>query len=384
MTNFAGNLYSLLSESSQKVAGAVSGPAAKGQGRHVKFKKRDLIFILRNVAILVENGLALPKALETLFQEKSLLKYAAMLRDIQHRVDSGEAFSDALAAYPQTFNDLLVNQIRIGERSGTIPATINRLVNQLEHADNLKSKILKKLTYPALLLVAGSGAVTFMLLYVVPTFETVYKESGAKLPAITQFLIDLSAFGTSYGWMILLAIAAATIGVTAVRNNPAGRLATDALLLRVPMLGQFFKNLAVLQFMEVLGNLMDAGFTVVEALKASARAVGNRAIRQSIEQMHEAVTRGERFSDELARHGELFPPVVNQLVIVGEKTGTLSKTTVHIRSHLRREVENYTNVMVGTIEPVTTLTLAAAVGCILLAIYLPMFDMINAMNGGGG
>ena len=154
----------------------------------------------------------------------------------------------------------------------------------------------------------------------------------------------------------------------------------DTLLLKVPMLGQFFKNLAVLQFIEVLGNLMDAGFTIVEALKASTRAVGNRAIRKSIEEMHEAVTRGERFSKELARHGDLFPPVVNQLVVVGEKTGTLAKTTVHIREHLRREVETYTNVMVGTIEPVTTLGLASAIGCILLAIYLPMFDMINAMN----
>ena len=242
MANFAGNLYSLISESSQKLASPTPGTTAKGPRRGIKIKKRDLIFIFRNVAILVENGLALPKALETLFQEKSLLKYAAMLRDIQHRVDSGEAFSDALAGYPQTFNELLVNQIRIGERSGTIPATISRLVSQLEHADNLKSKILKKLTYPALLIVAGSGAVTFMLLYVVPTFETVYKESGAKLPAVTQFLIDLSAFGTTYGWMILLGIAAAIGAITAIRNNPAGRLSMDTLLLRVPLLGQFFRT----------------------------------------------------------------------------------------------------------------------------------------------
>ena len=198
MANFAGNLYSLINESSQKLASPTPGPTAKGPRRGIKIKKRDLIFILRNVAILVENGLALPKAPETLFQEKSL-KYAAMLRDIQHRVDSGEAFSDALAGYPQTFNELLVNQIRVGERSGTIPATISRLVSQLEHADNLKSKILRS-HHPALLIVADRRSPSCC--YVVPTFETVYKESGAKLPAVTQFLIDLSAFGTTYGWMI--------------------------------------------------------------------------------------------------------------------------------------------------------------------------------------
>ena len=336
------------------------------------------------MAILVENGLALPKALETLFQEKSLAKYAAMLRDIQHRVDSGEAFSDALAGYPQTFNELLVNQIRVGERSGTIPATINRLVSQLEHADNLKSKILKKLTYPALLIVAGSGAVTFMLLYVVPTFRNgvqgVRGETAGRhaVPDRSECLRNSLRLDDSAGNR------GRHRGHHGHPQQPRRAAVDGPVLLRVPLLGQFFKNLAVLQFMEVLGNLMDAGFTVVEALKASARAVGNRAIRQSIEQMHEAVTRGERFSDELARHSELFPPVVNQLVIVGEKTGTLSKTTVHIRAHLRREVETYTNVMVGTIEPVTTLSLAIAIGTILLAIYLPMFDMINAMNAGGG
>jgi type IV pilus assembly protein PilC len=380
MSNFTGNIYSLIGDPAQKDDQSPSRDLFAARSKPVKVKKRDLIFILRNVSILVENGLALPKALATLFEEKALRKYASMLRDIQQRVESGEAFSDALAHYPQSFNDLLVSQLRIGERSGTIPETLARLVHQLEHADNLRSKIVKKLAYPTLLIVAGSGAVSFMVLYVVPTFQTVYKESGATLPAVTQLLIDVSQFCTHYGWILLLAAVGAIFAVAAVRRNPVGRLRMDAWLLRLPLFGKWFQNLALLQFIEVLGNLMDAGFTVVDALKASAAAVNNRWVRQCIEDIHDAVTQGEQFSAELARHGELFPPVVNQLVIVGEKTGTLPKTTIHIREHLRREVENYTNVMVGTIEPVTTIGLASAIGVILLAIYLPMFDLINAMN----
>lgn len=349
-----------------------------------KMKKRDLIFVLRNVSILVENGLSLPKAFETLVKEKALQKYSPMLHTIKSRVENGDAFSDALTQFPNTFSDLMVSQVRVGEKSGTIPQTLSRLMQQLEHADNLKSQIIKKLTYPALLITAGTGAVTFMLLYVVPTFENVYKESGAKLPAVTQFLIYVGQFGTSYGWMILLGIIALVCSMAYVRKTPAGRLWMDTWLVRIPVLGQWFKNIAVLQFMEVLGNLMDAGFTVVEALKACSTAVGNRHIRQTITEMQDALNRGERFSDELAKYGDLFPPVVNQLVLVGEKTGTLPKTTVHIRAHLRREVETYTNVMLGMIEPIMTATLATAIGTILLAIYLPMFDMINAMNGGPG
>ena len=351
-----------------------------GNKAGVKIKKRDMIFILRNVSILVENGLSLPKAMEALVREKSLQEYANILEDVKQRVENGEAFSEALARFPDSFSELMVEQIRIGERSGTIPATLNRIMHQLEHADNLKGLIIKKLTYPALLVTAGSGAVTFMLLYVVPTFEHVYSESGTKLPGVTQLLINVGQLGTAYGWMVLLAIIALVASIVGARRNPATRLRMDAWLLKVPLVGQFFKNLSVLQFMEVLGNLMDAGFTVVEALKACANAVGNRAVRQRVQEMHEALLRGERFSTELQKHSDLFPPVVNQLVVVGEKTGTLSKTTVHIRAHLRREVETYTNVMVGTIEPVTTAGLAIVIGTILLAIYLPMFDMINAMG----
>lgn len=352
-----------------------------GSSQKTKIKKRDMIFMLRNIAILIENGLSLPRALETLVCERSLAKYSEMLHDIKARVENGEAFSDALKQYPGAFSDIMVNQIRIGEKSGTIPATMSRLMHQLEHADNLRGQIIKKLTYPCLLVTAGSGAVSFMLLYVVPTFENVYSESGAELPMITQLLIDVGRLGTTYGWMFLLGFVGFIGAIVGIRGNPAGRLAMDSFMLKVPLLGQFFKNIAVLQFMEVLGNLMDAGFTVVEALQSCANAVGNRAIRRSVLEMHESLTQGERFSDELAKHGDLFPPVVNQLVVVGEKTGTLSKTTTHIRAHLRREVETYTNAMLGTIEPVMTAGLAAAIGGILLAIYLPMFDMISAMNG---
>lgn len=355
-----------------------------GSGKKVKIKKKDLIFIFRNISILVENGLPLPRALDALVREKSLKKYCTILTAMRQRVESGESFSGAMALFPDTFSELVQNQIRIGERSGTMPATLKRLTNQLEHGDNLKSMIIKKLTYPCMLMFFGGGAVSFMLLYVVPTFEKTYKESNAKLPAITQFMIDAGQFGKSYGWMILLAIAALVGTIIYVRRIPAGRFWMDAKLLKIPLVGDWLKNIAVLQFVEVLGNLMEAGFTVVNALKACGSSIGNRAVRHSVEELHTAILRGERLSNELERHGDLFPPVVNQLVVVGEKTGTLAQITGHIRTHLRREVERYTNAMIGSIEPIMTIGLAFAIGGILLAIYLPMFDMIGSMDSAPG
>lgn len=348
-----------------------------------KIGKRDLIFILRNISILVENGLPLQKALEVLGREKSLRKHAQILATLRQRVETGESFSNALSLFPDTFSEIMVGQIRIGERSGTIPATLRRITNQLEHADNLKSLIIKKLSYPALLVFFGSGAVSFMLIYVVPTFEKTYKESGATLPWITQFLITVGRFGKTYGWLFILAAVLVAGLIAYVRRIPQGRYWMDQQLLRIPMLGDWLKNIAVLQFVEILGNLMEAGFTVADATRACAVGIGNRAVRKSVEELHAAILRGERLSTELEHHGDLFPAVVNQLVVVGERTGTLAAVTVHIRAHLRREVERYTNILIGAIEPIMTIGLAVAIGGILLAIYLPMFDMIGSMNSGG-
>jgi type IV pilus assembly protein PilC len=165
-----------------------------------------------------------------------------------------------------------------------------------------------------------------------------------------------------------------------IRKRPELAQKMDGAILNLPVLGGWLRDVAVLQLMEVLGSLMEAGYTLAEALGESAQAVGNRVIRQSARDLQSAIRRGERFSREIERHGETFPPIVSQLVIIGEQTGTLTKATSHIRDHLQREVERKTNVFVGTIEPVLTISLAAAIGCILLAIYLPMFDMVNTIK----
>jgi type IV pilus assembly protein PilC len=353
-----------------------------GRGKQrKKVKSRDLIFILRNIATLIENGLSLPTALQTISREKTLQQHHAMLSGICRTVENGNLFSEALKPFGDTFSELLVAQIRIGERSGTLPATLDRIVQQLEHADNLKATVIKKLAYPALLCTAGTGSITFMLLYVIPTFEKTYKDAGAKLPGITQFLIDVSRFGTTYGWMIALGLIAGGIAFFVARRNESSRLFIDLHAMRLPLVGEMLRNMAVLQFMEVLGNLIEAGFTVADALRSCARAVSNHAVRARVEALQAAVIRGERFSAHMEANSDIFAPIVNQLIIIGEKTGTLPKATQNVRAHLKREIERTLGIMVGAIEPILTITLAAAIGCILLAIYLPMFDMIGAMGG---
>jgi type IV pilus assembly protein PilC len=215
---------------------------------------------------------------------------------------------------------------------------------------------------------------------VIPVFQKTYDDANVQLPFITTLLITVGFLAKSYGWMVLGALAITVLVVRHLRKRPEFASKMDAKLLNAPVLGGWLRDLAVLQLMEVLGSLMDAGYNLAEALGEAAQAVGNRAIRQSVRDLQNAIHRGEKFSRELERHGEMFPPIVSQLVIVGEQTGKLAQATSHIRDHLQREIERKTNVFVGTIEPTLTIGLAAAIAAILLAIYLPMFDMVNTIK----
>lgn len=351
----------------------------QGSGKE-KLKQRDLVFILRNLATLTESGVSLPKALGTIAEESTISKQRDMLVAIRRHVENGEGFSTALSKFGDSFDAVMVSQIKVGEHSGRLAETLTTIAKYREDAFRLQSEIVKKMAYPALLVVMGTAVIIFLLSYVIPVFQETYDHAHVSLPVITKLLIAVGSAAKHYGWIVLGLIATNVLMVKQLRKNPEFASKMDGALLRTPVLGNWLRDIAVLQLMETLGSLMDAGYTLAEALGESAQAVGNSALRQSARELQNAVRRGERFSREIERHGEIFPPIVSQLVIVGEQTGTLAKSTSHIRDHLQREIERKTNIFVGTIEPVLTIGLAAAIAAILLAIYLPMFDMVNTIK----
>jgi type IV pilus assembly protein PilC len=368
---------------SSRASGGKSGWWSRISARKAaqqKMKDRDLVFILRNLATLTESGVSLPKALGTLAEERALEKHREMLQSIRRHVENGETFSSALAHYGASFDTVMVNQIKVGEHAGTLGETLTTIARHREDSNRLRSEIIRKMAYPTLLVVMGSAVIIFLLTYVIPVFEETYENAHVPLPFITRLLIALGAAAKSYGWMALGLLAVTVVVVRQLRKRSDLAYKMDAKILRMPVFGHWLRDIAVLQLMEVLGSLMDAGYTLAEALGEAAQAVRNRAIRKSVRDLQNAVRRGEKFSRELERHGETFPPIVSQLVIVGEQTGALTRATSHIRDHLKREIERKTNLFVGTIEPTLTIGLAAAIAAILLAIYLPMFDMVNTIK----
>jgi len=276
---------------------------------------------------------------------------------------------------------LTVNQIRLGERSGTLAGTLKKLSESRNKTAELKKDIIKKLSYPALLIFVGSGLITFLLIYVVPVFQETYDDAGVPLPFITRLLIGVGTFAKVYGLYIAGTIVLTAASIKQLRKRDEFALRMDRALLRMPGLGPWLRDMAVLQLMEVLQNLMEAGYTLAEALRETADSVGNRAVKKGVGDLQSAVQRGEKFSRELERHEEMFPPIVNQLVLVGESTGQLTRATNDICEYLRKEIERKTNFMVGVLEPILTISLAAAIGVVLLAIYLPMFDMVSTVSG---
>jgi type II secretory pathway component PulF len=353
-------------------------PAGRGARR---LKPHELTFILRNLATLVGNGVPLPKALATLAQEESLARHRGMLDALRRKVETGTPFSTAMFDGSGVCDRLTASQIRIGERSGTLAETLEQLSKNRDRSSDLRSTIIKKLAYPGMLVVLGSGLITFLLLYVVPVFEKTYAEAHVPLPFVTQALIAVGALAKGYGPIAALGAIALIVALVQLRRRDHLAARMDGWLLRMPLCGRWLRDIAVLQLMDALHTLMSAGFTLAEALRQTAEAVNNRAVRRGVRNLQLAVERGERFSHELDRLSDLFPPIVNQLVVVGESTGQLAKATEDICDHLRREIERKTSLMVGALEPILTISLAAAIAVILLAIYLPMFDMVNTVAG---
>jgi len=351
----------------------------KPRNAQTQLKPQELTFILSNLSTLVGNGVPLPKALATLAKEDSLAKHREVLETLRRKVESGIPFSTAINQ-SDIVDSLTVNQIRLGERSGTLSDTLKKLSSSRNKTAELRKDVIKKLSYPGLLIVVGSGLITFLLIYVVPVFQETYDDAGVPLPFITELLIGVGTFVKQYGWMIASAGILTVVTVKQLRKRDDFALEMDRFLLRMPLMGNWLRDMAVLQLMEVLQNLMEAGYTLAEALRETADSVGNRFVRKGVCELQSAVQRGEKFSRELERHEKIFPPIVNQLVIVGESTGQLTRATNDICDYLRKEIERKTSMMVGALEPILTISLAAAIAVVLLAIYLPMFDMVGTVS----
>ncbi len=354
--------------------------AMESGGAATKMNTKAKLFFLQNLGSLLVNGLSLPRSLALMSNERSLKKFSKMINTIRKKVETGETLSSALACFPSTFDKIMVHEIRTAEQAGTAGETLERVAHQLERQLEVKADITKKLSYPVMVLFAGSGAVVFMMFFVVPTFRETFEKSGIPLPLSTMTLIGATDLVMNYGWMVLLGVIGTLIAFFRARKVPHLAYKMDAFFLQIPWVGTLLKEIAVLQFISIVGRMMNSGFKLVEALGVSVDGISNHVMRRAVVNLKQAVTRGERLSVELEKYEELFPAVISQLVIVGEQTGNLAQATECVERHLSKTITRKIDKMVAGIEPAMTIGMVFAVGLVMLAIYEPMFAMLETIE----
>lgn len=346
----------------------------------VSVRRRELVGLLSMLSMLLDNGLPLPRALDSLIADKSCRKHRPMLRYIRGRVSGGETLSQSLGAFSKFITPAMQQQIALAEASGTLIDSLRRISNHLEESIELRRKLVQKLSYPLLVIVAGSGLMVFMLAVVVPQFEKIYAESKVALPWVTSFITALSRSLSRYLWLLPVAVVLAVMALRSIRRSETASAKFDYWLLKLPGVGSFLIDLSALEFLRSTLVLSEAGFVPLEAITKAARGVPNRYIREVLSQVAAEVGQGRRISDALRSAEDLFPNAVLQLIIVGEQTGGLTQAAAGACQIVRSRFDQRMNSVLAALEPMLTISLAVCIGWLVLAIYMPMFHMFDVLD----
>ncbi len=345
-----------------------------------RMSKRDLASMLNMLMMLLENGLSLQRALDALSQDRACRRNHRLLHSLKTRVAAGESLSQSMVSFSKVFSPSMVHHIALAEASGTLIESLQRISQNLEEALELRRKLVQKLSYPALVIFAGAGLITFMLTHVVPQFEQIYSESAVQLPWVTTVVTGMSRLASRFLWVVPVMAIGLFLGWRSIRRNENWSTRFDAFLLKLPLLGSFLQDLSALEYVRSALVLSEAGFVPLDALTQAAKSVPNRYARKLLIQVAIDVQRGQKISNALRKCEFLFPNAVLQLVAVGEQTGGLTQACHGAVQLVKRRLETRVNAALGVLEPALTVSLATCVGWIVLAIYMPMFRMFDVLD----
>ncbi|MDH4222990.1 MAG: type II secretion system F family protein [candidate division Zixibacteria bacterium] len=344
-----------------------------GRGR---VKKVQISRFTRQFATMIGAGLPMVQCLEILAQQSDSAELRRVVGEIKESVQGGTTLSEALSKHKKIFDDLYVNMVDAGEIGGALDSILLRLASYREKADALVRKVRGALVYPSLILTVAIFVTFAMLTFIVPVFAKMFQGVGAELPGPTKFVMDLSAFlrNNSLTGLILLALLA--IGFRFYIKTDQGHLTVDKILLRLPLIGSLLRKSAISRFTRTLGTLISSGVSILDALDITAKTAGNRVIQEAIKKSVLSIAEGETITQPLKETG-VFPPMVTQMISVGEKTGGLDDMLNKIADFYEEEVDAAVSTLTSMIEPVVIIFMGVVVGGILISMYLPMFDIIG-------
>jgi type IV pilus assembly protein PilC len=340
---------------------------------------RDIVIFTRQFSTMINSGLPLVQALDILSKQSESPALAAVTRQVVFDVESGHTVADALAKHPKAFTDLYVNMVAAGEAGGILDTILMRLATFMEKNDALVRKVKGAMIYPGVIMSVAGGAILILLIFVIPVFQSMFDSVGLALPLPTRVVVGMSKFLTGYWWAVFGFIGGAYFGIKKWYQTPDGKLRLDRLMLQAPILGDVLRKSAVSRFTRTLGTLISSGVSILDGLEITAKTAGNRVISDAIMASRASIAGGDTISAPLAR-SNVFPPMVISMIAVGEQTGGLDEMLSKIADFYDEEVDTAVSNLLSLLEPVMIVFLGVVVGGMVVAMYLPIFDMINTVQ----
>jgi type IV pilus assembly protein PilC len=344
-----------------------------------KVKLKDLAVFARQFATMINSGLSLLRALSILEEQTESKELAKVLTEVRQDVETGQSLSAALSKHPSIFPPLMVNMTRAGEVGGFLDSVMLQIAENYEAEVKLRGKIKSAMTYPVVVFCIAILAVVGMLLFIVPVFASIFTTLGGELPAPTRILVALSNILKTFFPIILVALIAGFITWQRVRHKESVRRFVDPLKLRLPIFGALFQKIAISRFARNLGTMMTSGVPILQSLDIVAETTGNTVVGDAVRDVQDSVRNGESMSGPLSQH-PVFPPMVVQMMVVGEDTGALDAMLHKISEFYDQEVEATTEALTALIEPLMIAVLGGIIGSMIIALYMPIFKVFDLIK----
>jgi len=348
--------------------------------RKRRVKEKEIVIFTRQFATMIDAGLPLVQCLEILSSQQDNPTFKEILLKVKTDVESGSTFADALRKHPRVFNDLFCNLVAAGEAGGILDTILNRLANYIEKTMSLKKKVKGAMVYPIAVMVVAVVVVAILLLFVIPVFQKMFADFGGSLPAFTQFVINLSEIMRRYGILVVGLLIVMGFAFRRYYRSEGGRAAVDDLLLKLPIFGSLIKKVAIARFTRTLGTLLTSGVPILDGLDIVARTSGNKTVEKAILRTKLSIGEGKTIAEPLEVSG-IFPPMVVQMISVGESTGALDAMLSKIADFFEEEVDAAVASLTSLLEPVLMVFLGGAIGGLVVAMYLPIFRMASILGG---
>jgi type IV pilus assembly protein PilC len=336
--------------------------------------QRDVVVFTRQLATMIDAGLPIVQCLEVLATQSPNKKFRNVIRDLKEQVEAGSTFTDALRKHSKQFDELFVNMVAAGEVGGILDNILHRLAAYMEKAMKLKSKIKGAMIYPATIVTVAVGVTAVLLIFVIPVFAELFGSFGQELPAPTQFVINLSNFTIAYFKYMLGVMIAAGVACRQLYKTEGGRLAFDQMFLQLPVFGDLIRKSAVARFTRTLSTLVSSGVPILDALAITARTSGNKIVERAVLRTRVSISEGKTIAEPLAE-SKVFPPMVCQMIAVGETTGALDTMLQKIADFYEDEVDNAVANLTSLMEPLVILFLGVIIGGLVISMYLPIFKL---------